>query len=83
MTKEDSANDIDVLFILKQNNFNALKRKIEKLNEINEKNIHPIYQTFNDLKQNIIKEDKVILNAIKGLVAFGEDNFISLIKEVK
>lgn len=83
LTKEEGARDMDVLFILKKNNFDALKKEINKLNELNEKNIHPIYQTTTDLKKNIIKEDRVILNAIKGIVAFGEDKFISLIKEIK
>ncbi len=79
---KEKAKDIDVLFVVKQNNFNILKKKIEQLNKINEKKIHPIYQTFDDFKKNIIKQDKVILSAIKGVV-LGDKKFIHLIQKIK
>ena len=80
---KEKAKDIDVLFIVKQNNFNALKKKVEKLNKINEKKIHAIYQTLDDFKKNIIKQDKVILNAIKGVMVLGDKKFIHLIQKIK
>lgn len=76
----EKANDIDVLFIVEKNSFNSLKSEIEKLNRINEKKIHPVYQTLEDLKSNIIKEDKIILEAIKGVAVLGGDKLIKLIK---
>ena len=79
----EEAKDIDVLFMVKKKNFNFLKLEIEKLNKINEKKIHPIYQTFWDLKSNLIKNDRIILNAIKGVVVKGENKFIDLIKDIK
>lgn len=79
----EKANDVDVLFIVEKKMFNSLKSEIEKLNRINEKKIHPIYQTLEDLKSNIIKEDKVILEAIKGIAVSGEDKLIKLIKNLK
>ena len=79
----EKANDIDVLFMVEKKSFVLLKSEIERLNKINEKKIHPVYQTFSDLKSNLIKKDKVIINTIKGVVVKGEDKFIDLIKNIK
>ena len=73
--------DIDVLFITDQQKFNKLKKEVEELNELNLKKIHPIYQTEKDLIENIKKRDKVILNAIKGIVAVGEEEFLEVYNE--
>ena len=79
--KHDKANDIDVLFVVSQKNFSELKKEIERVNKINDKKIHPIYQLGQDLIENINKEDKVVLNAIKGIVVFGEELFLDLLKK--
>lgn len=81
LEKEEKAKDVDVFFVVKEKNFNKLKREVKKLNELNEKKIHPIYQTPNDLKTNINKQDKVVLKAIKGIIVSGERKFIKLIEE--
>src|SRR3989338_1575188 len=44
LNKTSDANDIDVLFVTRQDKFESLKKEINELNKINEKNIHPIYQ---------------------------------------
>ena len=80
-SKHDKANDIDVLFVASQKNFSELKKEIENINRLNDKKIHPIYQSKQDLIENINKEDKVILNAIKGIVVFGEDIFLDSVKK--
>ena len=79
--KKKEAKDIDVLLITNGNNFFKLKEEIEEINLINVKKIHPIYQTEKDLKENIKKRDKPILNAIKGIVIFGEDKLINLFEK--
>ena len=81
LKKEKEANDIDVLLITDQKKFSGLKKEIEEINCLNNKKLHPIYQTKEDLKDNIKKGDKPILNAIKGVVIFGEDTIISLIRK--
>jgi predicted nucleotidyltransferase len=81
LTKGDKANDIDVLLITDNKNFNSLKKEIESINLLNTKKIHPIYQNGEDLKGNMKKKDKVILNAIKGIFISGEDEFIGIIKK--
>jgi len=48
---------------------------------LNTKKIHPVYQTREDFRKNIKKEDKPLLSAIKGIVAFGEDVIIDLLSK--
>jgi len=74
------ANDIDVLLVTSQNKFEKLKKEISGLNNINEKGIHAVYQTSEDLVQNIRKGDKIVLNALKGVVVFGEKELIEMIR---
>jgi predicted nucleotidyltransferase len=69
------ANDIDVLIIVEKNNFKVVQKQIDELNKLSSKKIHPVYQTIKDFKENV-KKDKVIQNAIKGLVVKGEKEFI-------
>ena len=80
LKKENRAYDIDVLIVTKQKNFNNLKKEIEGLNKLNEKKLHPIYQTIADLMDNIKKEDKIILNAINGIIIKGNKNIIEILK---
>lgn len=74
-------NDIDVLFVTDQKHFSKLKEEIKLINEINIKKIHPMYQTFNDIIDNIKKRDKPLLNAIKGIIILGEEKFIEVYNE--
>lgn len=80
LNKESKANDIDVLFVTDQKKFNKLKKEIERINNISEKRIHPIYQTVDDLENNIKKNDRVILEAIKGIIVLGYKNLIEVFK---
>jgi len=81
LSKYDKAKDIDVLFVVSQKNFNELKKEIESINRLNDKKIHPVYQSKQDLIENLNKEDKIILNTIKGIVVFGEELFLDLLKK--
>ena len=40
-----------------------------------------MYQSETDIKKNIDNGDKALLNAIKGLVVFGEDKIIDLLEK--
>ena len=81
LKKQKEAKDIDLLLITDKKRFSKLKKEIENINIINIKKLHPVYQSKQDLKKNIKKGDKVILNAIKGIVIFGENKIISLIEK--
>ncbi len=79
--RKKEANDIDALFITNQKKFSELKKEVENINLINIKKLHPLYQSNKDIKANIKKEDKALLSAIKGIVAFGENKIIKLIEK--
>ncbi len=79
--RKKEANDVDVLFVTNQKRFSKLKKELEKINLINIKKLHPMYQSKKDVKANIKKEDKALLSAIKGIVAFGQDKLINLIEK--
>ncbi|MBI2129972.1 winged helix-turn-helix transcriptional regulator [Candidatus Woesearchaeota archaeon] len=80
LNKQKEAKDIDVLLATEQKRFQKLKEEVEKINFVNIKKLHSVYQLKEDIKKNIKKQDKIILNAIKGIVAFGEDTFIDVMK---
>lgn len=80
LRKGNEANDIDVLAVTSQNKFRKLKGEIAELNKINEKRMHAVYQSLEDLRNNRINQDKVILNALKGIVAFGEEIVIEAVR---
>ncbi len=73
--------DIDVLFVTDQKHFIPLQKEIKELNNIAIKKIHPLYQKFMDIISNIKRRDKPLLNAIKGIIVFGEEKFIEVYNE--
>lgn len=76
LRKGNEANDIDVLAVTGQDKLEKLKKEIAESNKINEKHMHVVYQSKKDIKNNIKKRDKIILNALKGIATFGEDTLI-------
>ncbi len=80
LRKQRGARDIDVLLITDSKRYKKLSDEINAIDKINVKKLHPMYQTKQDIKDNIKKIDKPLLNAIKGIVVFGEDVIIKLLK---
>lgn len=79
----DKANDIDLLLVFDVKNNKKINSIIKEKNEILIKRVHPIKQTIDDLKGNIKKKDKVILNALKGgIILYGFDELLEVIKNV-
>ena len=81
LKKREEAEDIDVLLIIDNKGFSRLKKEIENINLVNIKKLHPLYQREEDLKKNIKRNDKPLLDAIKGIVIFGEDKIISSLEK--
>ena len=76
-------NDVDTLLVIKEKNLKKLKELIKEINIINTKAVHPIWQTIEDIKKNILKEDKVVLESLKrGIVLFGYDRFVEVVSNV-
>jgi DNA-binding transcriptional ArsR family regulator len=84
LTKDKDANDVDVILIFKQRDFSKIQQALDKINSIKHKKFHAIYQTQEDLVNNIKKKDKVVLSAIKtGIILWGRDLFLEAIKDGK
>ncbi len=84
LTKDKEANDIDAVIVFKEREFSKVEKTLEEVNSIKHKKIHAIYQTEEDLADNIRKGDKVLLSAIKtGMVLWGRDSFLEAIKNGK
>ncbi|MEK6898768.1 MAG: nucleotidyltransferase domain-containing protein [Nanoarchaeota archaeon] len=81
LTNEEKANDIDVLLIVNKDNIKNIKKEIESINVINQKKIHPLFQTKEDLTEQIKEKNKVILNALKGIFVSGEEALIEIINQ--
>jgi len=81
LKKESGANDIDVLIIVDKKCFEDVKKEVDSINIMNNKKIHPLYQTYEDLQKHIKEGDKIILSAIKGIVLSGEDILIDCLKK--
>jgi predicted nucleotidyltransferase len=81
LRKEKEAKDIDVLIIVEKKGFEKVKKEIGDINTLNEKKIHPLYQTREDLQKHIKEENKVVLDAVKGIFIKGEDAIIEALQK--
>lgn len=80
LTKGEGANDIDALIIVNQNNIKKVKKEIESLNSINDKKVHPVFQTKQDLAKHLKEDNKMILNALRGLYISGADIIMEILE---
>lgn len=81
LRKERESRDIDVMIIVNKKSFKEVKKEIEGINLLNEKKVHPLYQTKEDMKSHIKEGNKVVLNAIKGIVISEEDTIIEVLQQ--
>ena len=80
---EEKANDIDILLVFDEKNNNKINQIIKEKNQLLIKKLHPIKQTKKDLRKNIMKRDKVVIDAIRnGIVLHGYEKIIGVIKDV-
>ena len=80
---EEKANDVDLLLVFNKKNNNKINDFIKEKNRLLIKKLHPIKQTRDDLRKNILKRDKVIIDAIKnGIVLHGHEKITGIIKNV-
>jgi DNA-binding Lrp family transcriptional regulator len=85
LEKKEKAGDIDVLFIIpKKEDAKRIYHKCSEISMLKTKQIVPLILTEKDLKEKIEKQEKLILDIIKkGVVLFGEENFIKTISRIK
>jgi predicted nucleotidyltransferase len=79
------ANDIDILAIVKnKNSFRMIDSITLKIQKTQSKKIHMIDLTEEEFANELKKQNKAYLDAIKkGIVLFGIDDYIKFIKSLK
>ncbi len=81
ITDKKEPGDLDLLFVLEKEKFNKYKKILDKVRSISPIKIQDVVQTTEDLKQNIKKEDKIILtNLREGIVLWGFEKLVEVIK---
>jgi len=78
------ANDIDLLMVVKsKQDFKDVERSIIEAQQTQIKKIHALDVTQEELKTELKNKNRAYIEAIKkGVVLFGQDNFIKFIMEI-
>ena len=84
LRSEERANDIDLLLVFEQKNNHKINKFIEEKNQILAKKIHVVKQTEENFINNLNKNDKVMLSALKdGVILCGFEEFMGLMENVR
>lgn len=82
LTKGIEANDIDIFCVIKKQNYEKLRKEVQKLQKTSSKHIQLVVQTFEDLVKNLKNKDPVLLEIIrKGAFILGQEVIFEGIKE--
>lgn len=77
------ANDIDLIGVTTSGKFAKLQQAVDQVQKTTHKKIHIINFTQKEFQQELLKPNKVFIDAVrKGIILFGQDKFIKLIEEV-
>ena len=78
------SNDIDVIGVISdRKRFKKLHESLDKIQISQAKHIHSINFTQSELREELLKPNKVFIEAVKkGVVLFGQEEFIKFIKKL-
>jgi len=83
LTNPKQANDIDLLIMPKKKNFKEIEKEILEIQKVQLKKIHAIQLTNKEFYKEIKNQNKAYLDAIKkGVVLYGQDNFIKQMEKL-
>jgi len=78
------AEDIDLIAVLDKSKFKKVDEIISKIQKTQAKKIHMIDMTKEEFKEELKKQNKAYFDALKkGIILFGQDNFIKFIRDFK
>jgi len=81
--KGKEARDVDVLIVLEKSNFDEAAALLDKAQFRMPKKLHRVYQTPEDLVENLRKKDEVVEDILKtGAVLFGAEALVDVLKEI-
>jgi len=84
LTSPKEARDIDILAVLDKKNFKSINEVKNKIQKTQAKEIHLIDLTREEFKDELKKQNKAYIDALKkGIILFGQDNYIKFIEEIK
>ena len=73
LRKHKEAKDIDVVLIVDSKRFKKVQKEVAEIGEVHVKRLHPVYMAKGDLAKNLKNGNEAMLEASKGIVAFGEE----------
>jgi len=78
------AGDIDIMCIAKENKLGKIGDIVLDIQQTQNKKIHAINLLYKELKQEINNKNKAYIEALKkGIVLFGQDNFVKFIRSLQ
>ncbi|HLD97263.1 MAG TPA: hypothetical protein VI934_02880, partial [Candidatus Nanoarchaeia archaeon] len=85
LTKEKSAGDVDVCFILRDaKDYGKLQSGVGEMNRKNRLKIHPLYLTEGEFEKKLKEKDKPLIDAVRTcVVAHGQELFVRVLKNVQ
>ncbi len=85
LTKEKSAGDVDVCFILKDaRDYGRLQSGVAEMNRKNRLKIHPLYLTDGEFEKKLKVNDKPLVDMIRTcVVVHGQELFVGVLKNVQ
>ena len=82
ITEKEKPNDLDILFVIKKENFSEYTNILEKVKLKMPLKVHEILQTEVDLKHNLKQQNPAIKDAlIKGIILWGSNLLTKVIKD--
>ena len=80
---QKEANDIDIIIISKKTRFIKIQKLIENIQKIEIRKIHNINFTEKEFLEELEKQNITIIEAVKkGIVLYGQENYIEFMKKV-
>lgn len=84
VSSPQQANDIDVLGIAKNNKFVKIQKIVDTIQKTESKKIHLIDFTASEFRKELQNNNKAFIDAIrKGVMLFGQENFVKFMKPKK
>ena len=78
------AHDVDIVIVSKKQNFVKIQLCIDHVQKTQAKKIHSLQFTEGEFKAELGKPNKAFIEAIKkGVILFGQENFVMFLKGVK
>ena len=77
------ANDIDILVVASKKRFLEINMIVSRIQRTQIKKVHATNLTESELKEELLKHNKALLDAIKkGVVLFGQEKFIQFVRRL-